>query len=407
MLNRSDKTSEATTAVSRRHFIVAGAGAAGVIAANPEFAVGAPALAQDAKALPDYVAWKNANAMIVHSKNTMETKREAFGAGVITPADQLYVRNNIAAPGNDIVADRNAWNLSIEGVKNPRTMKLSELKGLGVDTVAMVLQCSGNGRGFFSHKASGSPWKVGAAGNVIWSGVPVRAVVAACGGLADGAKFITGTGGETIPQGLDPKKVMVERSVPIAALDHAMLAWEMNGADLSLAHGGPLRLVVPGYYGVNNVKYIKRLAFTAAESDANIQTTGYRVRPVGQKGAPSQPSMWQMTVKSWVTHPLKDNAKGPTQIYGVAFGGDNPVKGVEVSTDGGKSWKAAKLIGPDLGPFAWRVFVLSADLQPGSYSIASRATDSKGNVQPEDFEPNERAYGHNGWKAHAVSVTVV
>jgi sulfite dehydrogenase len=271
----------------------------------------------------------------------------------------------------------------------------------------MVLQCSGNGRGFFSHKASGSQWKVGAAGNVFWSGVPVRDVVAACGGLADGVKFITGTGGEVIPQGLDPKKTMVERSVPIAVLDRALLAWEMNGSGVPLAHGGPLRLVVPGYYGVNNVKYIKRLAFTAEESDANIQRTGYRVRPVGQKGAPDQPSMWEMTVKSWVTHPLKETAKGPLQIYGVAFGGANALKGVEVSTDGGKSWKAARLIGPDLGQYAWRVFVLSADLKSGSYTIASRATDAKGNAQPENMEPNERAYGHNGWSAHAVTVTVV
>jgi DMSO/TMAO reductase YedYZ molybdopterin-dependent catalytic subunit len=181
----------------------------------------------------------------------------------------------------------------------------------------------------------------------------------------------------------------------------------MNGSPVPLAHGGPLRLIVPGYYGVNNVKYLKRLAFTEAESDANIQRTGYRVRPVGQKGAPSQPSMWEMSVKSWITHPLKEADKGPVQIYGVAFNGMNGVKSVEVSTDGGKTWKAAHFIGPDLGRFAWRTFVIAADLKPGSYTIASRATDTAGHVQPENFEPNERAYGHNGWSAHAVKVTIV
>ena len=393
--------------LSRRHFMVVGVGAAGVLATNPELGIGSQALAQEAKPLPDYVAWKNANAMIVHSKNTMETRREFFGTSGITPIDELYVRNNLPAPDESIVADRDAWEVSVEGVKEPRKVKLGALRSLGIESVATVLQCSGNGRGFFSHKASGSPWKVGAAGNVLWSGVPLRAVVAACGGVADGARFITGTGGEKMPDGIDPKTVMVERSVPIAALEHAMLAWEMNGSPLTLAHGGPLRLVVPGYYGINNVKYVKRLAFTAAESDVNIQRTGYRVRPVGQKGAADQPSMWEMTVKSWVTHPLKEDSGGPVQIHGVAFGGAHALKGVEVSVDGGKTWKPAKLIGPDLGQFAWRVFVLPAELKPGKYTIASRATDVKGNVQPEEMESNERAYGHNGWSAHAVAVTVV
>jgi DMSO/TMAO reductase YedYZ molybdopterin-dependent catalytic subunit len=269
-----------------------------------------------------------------------------------------------------------------------------------------VLQCSGNGRGFFTHKASGSPWQVGAAGNVFWSGVPLRAVASAMGGVAGGAKFITGTGGETIPAGIDPKKVMVERSVPISNLDTALLAWELNGAPVPLAHGGPLRLIVPGYYGVNNIKYIKKLAFTEKETDANIQTSGYRVRPVGQKGAATQPSMWEMTVKSWVTNPLKETEKGPVQIYGVAFAGVNPVTRVDVSTDGGKTWKQAKFVGPDLGKYAWRTFVLSADLKPGTHTIASRATDAKGKTQPEKFIENERGYAHNGWAAHAVKVTV-
>lgn len=392
-----------STRLPRRHFLIA-AGSAGVAVALP--AGGSGALAQEAKPLPGYVSWKNPDAMIVHSSNTLETRRSFFGTSGITPEDELYIRNNISPPSDSIVADRDAWEIEIEGVAKPGTRKLGDLKKLGLDSVAMVLQCSGNGRGFFTHKASGSPWQVGAAGNVIWSGVPLKAVAEAMGGVASGAKFITGTGGETLPKGVDPKTVIVERSVPVAALEQALLAWEINGKPISLAHGGPVRLVLPGYYGINNVKYLKKLAFTEKESDSNIQRTGYRVRPVGQKGAPDQPSMWEMTVKSWVTSPLKESAQGPVQIYGVAFGGSNAVKGVEVSVDGGKSWKAARFVGPDLGKYAWRTFVLAADLKPGTHEIASRATDAAGNVQPENFEENERAYGHNGWRAHAVSVTV-
>lgn len=396
-----------TAKLSRRHFIIAGAGA-GVLVSNPELGFGfnTAAQAQD-KPLPDYVSWKNPKAMIVHSKNTLETKREYFGASGITPTNELYIRNNLPPPSEDIVANRDAWEVSIEGVKKPGTKKLGDLKDLGITSIAAVLQCSGNGRGFFVHKASGSPWQVGAAGNVLWSGVPLPAVVSAMGGVAPGAKFITGTGGETLPAGIDPKTVIVERSVPLSAMNDAILAWEMNGAPIPMAHGGPLRLVLPGYYGVNNVKYLKKLAFTDKETDANIQRTGYRQRPVGQKGAPDQPSMWEMSVKSWVVNPLKETEQGPVQIYGVAFGGANAVKRVDVSIDGGKTWKQAKFFGPDLGKYAWRTFVLAADLKPGTYMIASRATDTKGKTQPENFVENERGYGHNGWLAHAVKVTVV
>jgi DMSO/TMAO reductase YedYZ molybdopterin-dependent catalytic subunit len=97
-----------------------------------------------------------------------------------------------------------------------------------------------------------------------------------------------------LPEGLDPLSLLVERSVPREAMEDTMLTWEMNNEPLSLAHGGPLRLIVPGYTGVNNVKYIKRLAFTAEQSPAKIQKTGYRLPPMDAKVSPDQPSVWAM-----------------------------------------------------------------------------------------------------------------
>ena len=396
-----------TISIHRRHFLVGAAGTAGAIATVGTVGISMPARAQDAMPLPDVVSWKNPDAVIVHSENTVETKRGAVGTSGITPSDELYLRNNLPAPAESIVADRDAWAVSIEGVRNPRSITVGELKGLGIETVATVLQCSGNGRALFDHEASGTRWTVGAAGNLLWSGVPVRAVVEALGGIEDGRKFMTSTGGETLPEGIDPKTVVVERSVPVAAaLENVILAWEMNGEPVPLAHGGPLRVVVPGYYGINNVKYVKKVAFTEAESEAAIQQTGYRVRPVGTDGAPDQPSMWEMKVKSWVTHPLKDAKTGRIQIHGVAFGGINAVQKVEVSTDGGQSWQEAAFVGPDLGRFAWRPFVLAADLQPGTHTNTSRATDSEGRVQEEVTEPNHRGYDYSGWRVLAVDVTV-
>lgn len=391
---------------SRRGFLVGASGAtalgAGGVALDGALA---PAAAQEG-GLPDYAAWKDADALIIHSKNTMETKRGAVGSGGLTASDRLFIRNNLPSPDASITADPDAWEIAVEGVARPGTMTLGQLKRLGVTSEASVLQCSGNGRGFFSHGASGSQWLTGAAGCVIWTGVPVAAIVEAMGGPAAGATLMTSTGGEALPDGVDPASIMVERSVPIAAHEHAMIAFEMNGAPLPLTHGGPARMVIPGYYGVNNVKYMKRLAFGTQESGAKIQTSGYRVRPVGEGGAASQPSMWDMTVKSWVTHPLTDPGSGRVQIHGVAFAGPERASGVEVSLDGGQSWAPARFYGPDLGRFAWRSFVLEADLAPGVYAVASRATAEGGSAQPEDFPPNERGYGHNGWRAHAVELTV-
>ena len=347
--------------------------------------------------------------MIVHSSSTIETRRSAFGTSVLTPAEQLYVRNNLPAPDASILADREAWEISIEGVKNPRTLTLGELKRMGLETTAMVLQCSGNGRGYFPSKPSGTPWQVGAAGCVVWSGVPVRRVAEALGGMAQGMAFLTGTGGEKLPEGLDPKSVIVERSVPAAAMADALLAWEMNGAPISLAHGGPLRLIVPGYTGVNNIKYVKRLAFTAQESDAKIMSHGYRISPPGGKGDPSQPSVQEMSVKSWINGPGTDGkpvAAGDAQIHGVAFGGLHPVAKVEVSVDGGKRWTQARLVGPDLGRYAWRQFVLAAHLPAGSHTLVSRATDTAGNVQPEQRVENAGGYNNTSWADHAVKVSV-
>lgn len=405
MTNESKQGDKQVDIVRRHLFAASAAGAAAGLSG-----LSMPALAQaQARPLPPVASFKRASGVIVHSANGIETRRSAFGSSGITDADVLFLRNNIAAPGASIVENPDAWKIEIGGVTSPATLAVADLKRMGLASVAMVLQCSGNGRGFFAHKASGSPWKVGAAGNVIWSGVPVKDVVAALGGVREGMRYMTSTGGETLPPGVDPSTVIVERSVPWTAMEDAILAWEMNGAPLTLAHGAPLRLIIPGYYGVNNVKYVKKLAFTVAETPANIQKSGYRVRDIGKKGDPTQPTMWEMNLKSFVTHPSEDGQTlraGLVQVHGVAFSGGSPVRGVEVSVDGGKTWQAAQFVGPHMGRYAWRQFVAQVNLPPGKYSITSRAIAADGSTQPELRVENERAYAHNGWRDHAVSVTV-
>lgn len=406
MMTMSPRDTQAMTtqpaSFSRRRMLV---GSASAMASVSLLGMVPLARAEEPKTLPDFVKWKDQSALIVHSANTMETQRGAIGSGVVTPSTHLFVRNNLPAP-DGITDNPDAWEVTIDGVALPKTITVADLKKMNVTSVASVLQCSGNGRAFFTHGPGGTQWATGAAGCVVWTGVPLSDVIKELGGNSEDARYITATGGENLPAGLDPKTLMVERSVPLRALDQAMLVWEMNDQPLPLSHGGPLRFVVPGYFGVNNVKYVKNISLTKDQTDAKIQASGYRIRDVGVKGAPDQPSMWEMPVKSWVTAPLEGAKTGRNMIYGVAFGGVNDLEKIEVSIDGGKNWKQARFLGPDLGPFAWRPFVLGTDLPAGEHRIVSRATDVAGNTQPPERTPNERGYGNTSWQDHGVTVNV-
>lgn len=410
---------ENKTNMTRRRLLVttggalAWAGMGGVahadLATGTEPPAAAPAAPSPAKPLPEYAAWKDADSLIIHSANTMETKRTAFGQSGITPLNRLFVRNNVTPPSAKIVEDPDAWTLEVEGVGSPRSFTVAELKTLGLKSVPLVLQCSGNGRAWFPHKPSGTQWEVGAAGCVIFTGVPVRALLEEVGGITDGMVYMTSTGGEEIPEGIDPNTVMIERSVPVSVVDEAILAWEINGEPLPIAHGGPLRIIVPGYVGVNNVKYIKRLAFTTEQSPARIQQNSYRFSPVGVSGTPEFDPIWEMPPKSWINTPSDPDTTvkaGKVQISGIAMGGMTAAEKIEVSVNGGKDWQAAEFVGPDLGPYAWRQFVFATDLEAGTHELASRATSEDGKTQPEERLENNRGYINNSWRDHMVTVTV-
>jgi sulfite dehydrogenase len=398
--------------ISRRQMLGATAGLIAAAGLKPTLASAqqaAPA-AGAAKTMPAYVSWKNADDFIIHTPRTIETKRSAIGTSVITPSNRLFIRNNLPEPTVAQIGDVNAWKVSVEGVGKPQTFTVSDLKSMGFEVLATVLQCSGNGRGFFPGKLSGTQWQTGAAGCVMWAGIPVRDLVKALGGVSKGMVYMTGTGGEVLPAGIDPNAVIVERSMPLAAMQDALLAWEMNGEPLSLAHGGPLRLVAPGYSGVNNIKYIKRLAFTTEQTQAAIQQTGYRLSPLGQKGGPSFPAVWTMDAKSWVTSPTPDNGPvnaGMVQITGVAMGGVEDVARVDVSVDGGKNWQKARLTGPDLGKFAWRQFVFATNLKAGTYDVACRVTTLEGKKQDAETTINNGGFLNSGWVSHKVQINVV
>jgi DMSO/TMAO reductase YedYZ molybdopterin-dependent catalytic subunit/mono/diheme cytochrome c family protein len=362
------------------------------------------------KDLPDNL---NRSNFYVHNEKplALETRRSRLRSSPITPAGLLFVRNNLPMPDKSIVTHPDEWVLEVKGVHSERKLTVAQLKTIGRSFETSVLQCSGNGRAFFAHAPSGSQWSVGAAGCVVWGGVRVSEVAKLLGGPVSGMQFLTGTGGENLPEGVDPKLAIVERSVPAEkGLKDCLLAWEMNGEPIPITHGGPLRLVVPGYFGCNNIKYIQTLAFTAQESEAKIQQKGYRFRPLGEKGDPEQPSLWRMPVKSWVNGPGADDTptlSGRVHFHGVAFSGERGVNKIEVSMDKGKSWVQAKFDGPSMGPNAWRAFHFSVELEEGEYTIVSRATDTQGDRQPQSRDENERGYRYNAWQEAALTARVV
>ena len=402
---------------SRRSFLqgmVRGAGAVALVGCGERPAPipttpDRPAEPPGPAALPDGLSREH---FIVHGERplALEVRRHLLGAGAITPVSRFFVRNNLPRPDDAILDARMDWEVEILGVERPGRATVRELMQLPWVSVAAVIQCSGNGRSFFEHGPSGSPWGIGAAGCALWTGVRVADVLARFGGPALEEGFLTATGGEPLPDGVERDEVLVERSIPLAkGLKDALLVWEMNGEPLPITHGGPVRLLVPGYFGVNQVKYVARLAVTAEQTKAKIQSKGYRFRPIGEQGGPDQPSLWRMPVKSWINGPGADGSSvlaGAITVYGVALSGERGITGVEVSTDGGATWTQAQLLGPDLGPDAWRPFQLTVELAVGRYTVVSRATDAEGEVQPRERVENERGYGHHGWLDHGIQLEV-
>jgi DMSO/TMAO reductase YedYZ molybdopterin-dependent catalytic subunit len=338
------------------------------------------------------------HGLLIHEPDPIQAEGRSE-ALPLTPVDKLFRRDNLPPP-----PPSDGWELALEGVANPATFTVPDLvEALRPVDMTAVLQCAGNGRGLLADRPSGTPWGTGAAANLRWSGVAVADLVDLAGGANDGARFLTALGADAAPD--DPKRV--ERSVPLhAGVERGVLAFGLNGEPLPTEHGGPVRLVIPGYFAVNSVKWVVTLALTAEESDAEIQTLRYRLTQPGAVPAPNDPSCWEMPVKSWVTSPDPGAVVSPTvEVEGVAFSGAGTVTTVEVTADGGKTWQHA-VLGPSAGPASWRTFSATLELGDRGWKIASRAHDSSGSVQPARSNADRNGYAVNGWLDHTVAVSV-
>jgi DMSO/TMAO reductase YedYZ molybdopterin-dependent catalytic subunit len=310
----------------------------------------------------------------------------------ITPIQRFFLRNNHAIP----TLAPAEWTLTIDGhVERPFTLSYTELRELPAISMAAFLECYGNGRKRFAEQgqpAEGISWRNGAIGNAEWTGVSVARLLERAGVQRGAVQIECRAGGDhAFARGVEVAKL----------LDDAILAYSMNGQDLPIAHGGPVRLVVPGWGGINWVKWIVGMTVLNYESRSPYNQQSYVL--IDQEGR-VQGKACEVRVKSVIADPRSERplASGPQLVRGMAWS-PHGIAHVEVSADGGGHWEPATLL-DDFGPRAWRQFICRWEAAPGGHLLASRATDLVGNIQPADVPFNQKGYLMNAIETVPVSV---
>jgi DMSO/TMAO reductase YedYZ molybdopterin-dependent catalytic subunit len=379
----------------RRRYVIAGG--AGVLAAAGLGAVGRTAFAADATTeLPfsngrrNLAAYPEKRPLIVLTSRPpqLETPFEVFNEGPITPNDAFFVRYHHAGIPTSIDGDQHVIKIAGNAVGKPFDLTMAELRAQfkPIEYVA-VNQCSGNGRGLFSPRVTGGQLYNGAMGNARWLGVPLKDVLARAE-LKASARQVTF-------DGLDFPLLGGADFVKALDVDHAldgevMLAFKMNGADIPMLNGYPVKLVVPGYYGTYWVKHLSSIEVIDHPYEGFWMSTAYRipdndcacVEP-GTKPAATRP-IGRINVRSFITS-VQDGARlragQQLAVRGIAFDGGQGIREVAYTTDGGSSWHDANL-GEDLGRYSFREFTFPFTPGRGAYDLRVRAWNRSGQSQP-------------------------
>ena len=306
--------------------------------------------------------------------------------GWVTPTRLFFVRNHFDVPQLDIAT----WRLDVGGaVGRPLSLTWHELSDLPQRTVLATLECAGNGRSFLAQKVPGVPWGAGAVAHAEWSGVPLREVLELAR-LDEDAVEIVAEGADVGSEADHPEPMNFSRGISREKALHrdTLLALRMNGEPLTPSHGFPLRLLVPGWYGVASVKWLSRLEASRAAYRGYFQTVKYTIkRRVG--GDQQTVPLREMAVKSEIVRPFAGEALGlgRQRVFGLAWAGEEPVARVEVSPDGGQNWHEAEILGP-AASYSWTLWEWEWKInEPGEYALMSRATAASGRTQPRDYDP--------------------
>lgn len=300
------------------------------------------------------------------------------------------------------------WRLEVGGlVSRPIRLSLEDIKARPARSFAVTMECAGNGRALFEPRPVGQPWLLEAIGTSQWTGTPLRPLLEEAG-LRDGVVDIVFTGADRGVQGGEIQYYQRSLSVEEAMRDEMLLAYEMNGAPLEPQHGYPLRLIVPGWYGMASVKWLTRIDAVPAQFEGFQMMGSYRyaqasddvgdpvtlIRPRALMVPPGIPDFLTRT---------RMVAPGPVTLTGQAWAGRAQVARVEVSTDGGLTWTEAEMAEP-VSPYAWRAWTFGWEAAPGTHTLCSRAFDTEGNTQPAVPEWNLGGFGNNA--IQCVDVTV-
>jgi len=311
--------------------------------------------------------------------------------GWVTPTRLFFVRNHFAVPPIDLAA----WRLGVEGcVARPMTWTWDELAELPERTVFATVECAGNGRSFLQTHVHGVPWGAGAIGHAEWTGIPLQLLLQQAG-LQPGAVEVLFEGADQGTESDHPEPMHFARSLPLdKALDpDTLLVTRMNGEPLEPNHGYPVRLFVPGWYGVASVKWLCRIAVLGAPFRGYFQTTKYTVQRRTAAGTETV-VIGPMQVKAELIRPRSGEVLGlgTNRLVGLAWAGQDAVARVEVSTDGGRSWGEAALLGPR-APYSWTLWEYLWEVsQGGLYGLRVRAISAGGQVQPAEHDPLNGGY---------------
>jgi sulfite oxidase len=307
-----------------------------------------------------------------------------------TPINRFFVRCHTYIPTVSIAE----WNLKIDGlVERPVTLTMQDLKKFPRVQQAGVLECAGSGRSFYKPMVAGTQWAYGGVGNAMWTGVRLQDVLRQAG-IKESALNIFCDAAD-MPLGKMPK---FQRTIPVQKALHpdTLLAYEMNGQPLTIEHGFPVRVIVPGWAGDSWVKWLQHIEVLDHEFDGFWMKTAYRhpahsVPPGTAVDPKDMIPVTDLNVKSVISSPAGWARPGAVPIRGKAWSNSSPVTKVDVSTDGGQTWIAAKLAGPQT-KYGWRSWECPWKAVRGEYTLIARATNAAGQAQPLSEEWNPSGY---------------
>jgi DMSO/TMAO reductase YedYZ molybdopterin-dependent catalytic subunit len=308
--------------------------------------------------------------------------------GYLTSNDLFYIRNHFDAPRLDV----DSYALKIEGaVQHPFAMGIAELRKLPAVTRTATLECAGNGRVFLSPQVDGVQWELGAVSTAEWTGVPLTVLLERAGLLHDACEVVLEGADRGTPK-TPPKpsgEICYARSIDLEKAKDTLIAYGMNGEDLSIDHGFPVRAVVLGHYGMASVKWLTAIRVVTEPFQGYWQTSDYAYWDEAE-GSPVRRPLSVAALKSAIARPRMGEFVPAGQsypVFGAAWCGELAVEQVEVSTDGGATWQAARFLDP-AQPFCWRrwEFAWQVPQRTGTYILKSRARDAEGNVQPEEHD---------------------